>query len=81
MWGLRERDVKSEAKLEGLNNGKDRIARNESGEVGQTVSEEENKCSVLDGWSLTYQVATQVEMSGRQIDVRKVWAVGYIQEK
>ena len=49
--------------------------------MGQTVSEKENKCSVLDGWRLTYQVATQVEMSCRQIDMRKVCAMGYIQEK
>lgn len=39
MWGIRKREVKSEGKSEGLNNEKDRIARNYGAEVGKTMSE------------------------------------------
>lgn len=68
MWGLREREVKGEAKFEGLNNGKESITRNSGVKVGRLCPRRKSKCSVLDRWSLRSQLVTQVEMSGSQVE-------------
>lgn len=45
MWGLREREVKSEAKFEGLNNGKENITRSSGVKVGRLSQKEKQALS------------------------------------